>query len=368
MAEKHFELGSEVPAAARLEVLQTPWTYRELESTRLDDLGEPTDLVVHRIRVQEGTPVSQSRPKKMARDKEWFLRKHAMEGFQASMYERCMEVNGELSQWNASVRLVKKPAGEWRVTFNYHYVFEPPPGTLMQPLQDCHEFLGNPRIKVFSSLDLKNAYWTILIHPANRYTLAFSVPGLGQLQPKRMSQRARSSLFTVNELGHTAFGPIPAPDPGPSLIHNDAGPDESPHTKFYIDDLAPGHATITSCLAKLRITFDKVKIGMKKITILGKTHQAGGRHAMKPEHVRKILEWPEPRDAADVRRFHGLVTGASAYIKNFSEVARPLRRLMSGRLEWQWGDAEEVSFGLLKELAAAAVEAHGHDPALPCDM
>ena len=53
----------------------------------------------------------------------------------------------------------------------------------------------------------------------DRHYLAFHVPGIGQVQPTRMPQGARTSSFTFNELMNIVLGPIPAPHPEPSLLH-----------------------------------------------------------------------------------------------------------------------------------------------------
>ncbi len=88
----------------------------------------------------------------------------------------------------------------------------------MQLMHSSHQFLSLPTHQVFSKLDLKNGYWAVEVHPEDRHNLAFSVPGVGQLQPIRMPQGQRSSSFTFNELGHIAFGALPEPNPEPSLI------------------------------------------------------------------------------------------------------------------------------------------------------
>lgn len=55
------------------------------------------------------------------------------------------------------------------------------------------------------------------------------------------------------------------------------------------------------------------------------------------------------------------------WIKNCSETARTLTRL-AGDVPWQWGDAEALSFAILREKAATAVEMHGHVLDQPVDM
>ncbi|KAK1068138.1 hypothetical protein LTR12_004317 [Friedmanniomyces endolithicus] len=65
----------------------------------------------------------------MSSDKEWWYRKFAIDGLEAGLFERTVVANSHLSQWGADLVLVTKLGKkEPRLTFNYHYVWEEPPG------------------------------------------------------------------------------------------------------------------------------------------------------------------------------------------------------------------------------------------------
>ena len=380
-AEKKITLGDMVPDCDRLEVLQTLWTYRDIESTGIEDMGPPTDLILHRTRIKEGTPIYKAKAKRLSPDKEWWLRKLVSDGMKSGMYERTTVANGKLSQWGADAVLVKKEGKvEPRLTFNYHYVFEEPPGNQMELSSRAHGFLSLPSHGVYSAFDLKNAYWATEIHPEDRHFLAFVVPGIGQVQPTRMAQGARSSSFTMNELGNIAFGEIPGPQPEISFLHSE-DPEQPPHMTFYVDDIFPAHASWTNhwsfikdhllprlSWARLKLSFSKIRIGSSKILALGEVHEAGGKITIKPERVQRILDWPEPGEqgtATDVRAFLGTAITARRWIKGYAEIVRPLSRL-TGKVDWRWEEAERLAFQLIKNKAATAVALHGWDPALPC--
>lgn len=84
--ERRITLGPVIPEDQLLDVLQTLWTYRGMESTGMKD-QIATDLVTHRAIVKEGTPIFRSRPFKLASNKEWWLNKFAQEGFGSGMYD-----------------------------------------------------------------------------------------------------------------------------------------------------------------------------------------------------------------------------------------------------------------------------------------
>jgi hypothetical protein len=69
----------------------------------------------------------------------------------------------------------------------------------------------------FFSADLKHAYLTIPMHPDDRHYFAFSISGIGQVQPTRVQQGSKSAGFTMTELVCRAFGPLPSPA-GPETI------------------------------------------------------------------------------------------------------------------------------------------------------
>ena len=50
--------------------------------------------------------------------------------------------------------------------------------------------------------------------------------------------------------------------------------------------------------------------------------------------------------------------------RNFAELARPLTRL-TGKVEWRWTTAEELSFEILRTKCASKTSMHGIDMTLP---
>lgn len=133
-----------------------------------------TDLVIHRTIVKEGTPIFRSRPRKLASNKEWWLNKFAQAGLESGIYEHTIHANGKLSRWGAEAQLVEKKGSDRpRLTFNYHNVWEDIPAAMMTLMADNMSFLGLPSHRVYSSLDMKHAYWTAVINPEDRHYLTF---------------------------------------------------------------------------------------------------------------------------------------------------------------------------------------------------
>ncbi len=374
-------LGPLIPTAAdRLRVLQLLYQYKHLNREDLTDLP-CTDLITHRVRIAPGTkPASAKSQKRWPAHTEWWLRKLVQDGLEGGVYELTEPANGRLSEWNARAVMVDKvdnpkPTDEPRMTFDYSRVTELLPGAHLELSSKVHDHLSNPRHGCLFSADLKHAYLTIPLHPDDRHYFAFTISGIGQVQPTRMQQGSQSAGFTMTELAYRAFGPIPAPHPEPSLLHS-SSPDVPPPLTFYMDDFFGGFQDFEEQFAFLRdhffprvewarllLSFRKLRLFASKIKALGVTHAIGGLVHILEERVAKIAQWPVPSDQSGVRSFLGTVGITRRWVKGFAELARPLSRL-TGKVLWRWTESEQLSFELLKIKCATKASMHGIDLSL----
>lgn len=69
---------------------------------------------------------------------------------------------------------------------------------------------------------------------------------------------------------------------------------------------------------------------------------------MEEEKVKTIREWPSCRNIKEVMAFLGTVTFYQRFVKNYSEIAEPLTRLLKKKSEWEWGEEQEVAFEKVK--------------------
>ena len=380
-ADVKLTLGDLIPTPGdRIRVLSLLWRYRHLNATTLEEIPA-TDLIVHRARLKPGTrPWSIPKQRRWAPHLEWWLRKLVQQGLDSGIYERTQAANGELSAWNAMAVLVDKvenpgPDDEPRLTFDYSHVHEDMPGSFMELASKVHDYLSDPRHGVFMQADIKHGYFAIPLHPDDRHLFAFTISGLGQLQPTRAPQGSGSSGFTMSELMNYTLGPIPYPDPEPSLLHTyTTGPDvEPPSASFYVDDIFGGQRDYESMYqflyhhffpriewAGLRLSFKKLRLFVPSIVALGVEHVVGGTLKIRKERIAKIACWPVPQDATGVRSFLGSVGITRRWVKNFSEIARPLQ-VLTGRVPWVWGESQQLSFEILRIKCASAVSMHGID-------
>ncbi|KAI1005899.1 hypothetical protein K3495_g2318 [Podosphaera aphanis] len=279
-----------------------------------------------------------------------------------------MEANGKLSDWNAQEQLVDKSdtPEEWdepRLTFNYQNVVEDTPGCFVELISRCHDYLGHPAHEMFFKLDLKHGYWATSVYPDDRHYFAFSIPGLGQLQPTRMPQGSCSASFSFIELMYLVLGWIPPNIDHPeieSLLASKTA-DVLPECTFYIDDIFSGFKTFEQGYtllaekilprldwAKLRLSFKKMELFVEETVALGVHHSAGGIVKTKTERCESIRRFPTPRDTSDVRKFLGTIGITRRWVKNFAKIKQPLSRFT--------------------EKCSAATEMHGWDYLQPVKL
>ena len=68
-----------------------------------------------------------------------------------------------------------------------------------------------------------------------------------------------------------------------------------------------------------------------------------------PKNVSMIQEFPSPTTRKQLRKFLGMANFNRKFIKNFSEIARPLTDMTSTKIKFDWGPAQQTAFEKLKE-------------------
>jgi len=100
---------------------------------------------------------------------------------------------------------------------------------------------------------------------------------------------------------------------------------------------------------QLYAKFSKCDFFQEEIQYLGHVITKEGI-AVDPEKVKAIMEWPVPKDVADIRSFMGLAGYYRRFAKNFSKVAFPITSLQKKGRAFQWTPECQRSFEHLKQL------------------
>ena len=71
---------------------------------------------------------------------------------------------------------------------------------------------------------------------------------------------------------------------------------------------------------------------------------------MDPNKVQAIVNWPVPKNAYEVRSFHGLASFYRKFIKNFSQICAPsIDTFRGSRQPLKWTEVADINFKLLKK-------------------
>ncbi|KAL0149260.1 hypothetical protein M9458_055494, partial [Cirrhinus mrigala] len=195
--------------------------------------------------------------------------------------------------------------------------------------------------KVFTKLDLRNAYHLVRIREGDEWKTAFNTP---------------TGHFEYRVL---PFGLTNAPAVFQALI-NDVLRDMVNRFVFvYLDDILifssslQVHAQHVRQVLKrllenqLYVKAEKCVFHTKSVSFLGHIISAEGIKA-DPAKVRAVAEWPTPDSRKALQRFLGFANFYRRFIRNFSLVAAPLTALTSPKIPFRWNCQAQEAFDVLK--------------------
>lgn len=246
------------------------------------------------------------------------------------------------SPWNSPVVMVEKPNGDLRLCLDSRKVNAVSKSDAY-PVPHVQYILDNLRdAKFLTSLDLSAAYHQIPLSEDSKEKTSFTVPGKGLFHYKRMCFGLVGASATMQRLMDNLF-----------TSHFD-------HKVFcYIDDIIICTSDFDEHIRLLNAVFEKLKsanltINMNKSSFCRSELKYLGylvdRYGLRtdPSKIDVILNFPTPKDAKDIKRFLGMCGWYRRFINNFAKIARPLSRLTSKKVKFEWTDEVNDSFNILK--------------------
>jgi len=97
----------------------------------------------------------------------------------------------------------------------------------------------------------------------------------------------------------------------------------------------------------------KMQLCKEEVVILGQKCTPEGR-LPEDAKVAKILNWPRLKSVKEVRGFLGLCGTVHIWIRNYSEIARPLTELVCKSVDFVWDERRQLAFEKLKTLVSSA--------------
>lgn len=76
-----------------------------------------------------------------------------------------------------------------------------------------------------------------------------------------------------------------------------------------------------------------------------------GPEGVKPlqKNVKKVLQYPQPKNIKEVERFMGLASHYRKFINNFAKIAAPINHLKGKNVKFHWDTKCEEAFNTLKQ-------------------
>ena len=215
--------------------------------------------------------------------------------------------------------------------------------------------------KVFSKIDLRSGYHQIKIRAEDIPKTAFST---------------RYGLFEYLVM---SFGLTNAPAYFMYLMNSVFMPELDKFVVVFIDDILiyskseEDHAEhLRIVLQRLRehklfAKFSKCEFWLNSVPFLGHVVSAGGI-SVDPSKVQDVLNWEPPKTVSQVRSFLGLAGYYRRFIPNFSQLSKPITKLLKNDTKFEWDKHCNQAFQKLKELLTTAPVLAQPDITKPFDV
>ena len=252
------------------------------------------------------------------------------------------------SAWSAPILMVPKKDGSYRFCVDYRRLNKVTKRDAY-PLPYISAILDRLRdAKYLSSLDIKSAYWQVPVAESSREYTAFTVPGRGLFQFRRMP-----------------MGLTNAPATWQRLIDRVLGADLEPYVLVYLDDIviiSPDFDTHLEILDKvmtrlseagLTVSREKCQFCRSQLKYLGYVVDGAGLR-VDPEKVEAILRIPTPSTVSEIRRFAGMASWYRRFVPDFASIMSPLNRLTKKGVRFVWSPECEEAFTTIKQRLVSA--------------
>ena len=214
------------------------------------------------------------------------------------------------------------------------------------------EFVGK---SVFSTLDLKDGYWQVILDESSSLLCTFNTP-FGRYRFTRMPFGIKSASEVFQKKNEEAFSGIP----GIQIVADDmiiAAKTIEDHDKILTQVLQRAEEH------NITFNFEKMQLRVNEVKYLGTIISKEG---MKPDpaKVEAISEMTTPTDKAGIRRLLGMINYLAPHIPNMSIITAPLRNLLKSDVHFTWGPEQTAAMEKVKQVLSTAPVLSYFDPGL----
>src|ERR1043166_3926409 len=331
--------------------------FPEIVAKGEDDIGN-CPVMKHRIYLTDDVPI-RAKYKAFSPKEIEFIEK------ETERLEEIGAIKPSISNYSSNIVLVDKKNGSIKTAINYVPLNNKTVRNenLIPNTKEIFPMFGGA--KCFTILDLKAAYWQVLLDEGDRHLTAFHTPTQGLYQwkvmPFGLSNAPATFQMIMNKVMRPHMRKFAYPYLDDIIIFSTNWKDHIQHVRMVLERIRA---------ARLKIKPEKCDWFKRKISFLGHTISAEGITA-NDHNVTKIRKAKPSQNITQLRSFLGLCQYYKDLIPNLTQIAEPLfKRLRGGRKgknkvipnqppEWKWDQDCQQSFEKLKEiLTSEQVVAH----------
>ena len=264
----------------------------------------------------------------------------------------------EFSDWAAPIVAVLNPDKKSvRICGDFHTTVNPVSKLHRYPIPRVEDlFAGLAKGKLFSTIDLKQAYQQMKLDPASQKYLVINTHR-GLFRYTRLPYGVSSAPGIFQQAMEQLLRGIP----GVVVYIDDiliTGSTESEHLQ------ALGEVLNRLAHAGLRAKKHKCHFMQPRVTFLGHVIDESGLHPI-PSKVQAIKDAPRPKNVAELKSYLGLLTYYGKFLPKLSTYLAPLYLLLKKSNAWKWSHDQERAFQKSKELLTSSNLLVHFDPSLP---
>ena len=294
-----------------------------------------TPVIKHYIDTGDERP-AYAKPRRMPPTMEEEIRQHTDEMLKNNI------IRPSESPWNCPIILLKKK-GKSRFVSDFRELNKKTKSDTypLPNIKDCVERMEGARF--WTTLDAASAYWSVELDEKDREKTAFSIPH-GKFEFNVMTFGLKNAGATYQRMMDIVLSGLP-PD----------------RVMAYLDDVVIFSRSLEEHkrdvdrvlekldLAGITLRPEKCVFGSNEVDYLGYHMDESGIRPQK-QLVEAIQDFPRPKTKKEVRRFLGTAGFYRDFIRNFADIAEPLRHLTKDTVKFMWTNDCENAFEKLKEL------------------
>jgi hypothetical protein len=322
-----------IPAEEKAKLKRILSKYCNTFSRGATDYGR-TGVIKHNIEIVGDKPKRQG-PRPLTPPMRKELKKNIDEMLEAGI------IRPSTSEYASPVVLVRKKDGSIRFCVDFRLLNKVtrPISYPLPRINDAMNSLGGALY--FSTLDLKSGFFQVEMEEEDISKTAFTT-SYGLFEFVTMPQGLRNSAATFQMVMDCLMAGLQYE----TMI-------------TYIDDLIIFGSTFKEHLHRLeevlsRLQQANLKLSPKKCHLL-KTKISYLGHVISsgiiqpdPNKIHAIVNYPRPTNIKELRSFLGLASYYRRFIRNFSQIATPLNRLLEKKVMYKWDENCEQAFKSLK--------------------